>query len=80
MQPNCPAATPTHGTLSHNAQDVRCNITGLMRDAAGSPCYGDYAGADGPPCAIWRGEKQRLWEHKHAARAAQMQTAEGAWL
>jgi hypothetical protein len=47
----------------------------MLRAAEDSPCCGDYA-----RCGIWRGEKQRLWKNKRAARAEQMIGAgSGEW-
>jgi hypothetical protein len=52
----CPAGEMTHGTLSLNQDDVRCRVSGLLRDAEGSPCCGNYG-----KCPIWRIEKEKVW-------------------
>lgn len=56
----CPAASAEHLTLSLNACDMRCAITGLAQDAEGSPCASDgYT-----RCAVWVKEKERLWKNR----------------
>lgn len=55
----CPAASAEHLTLSLNACDMRCAITGLAQDAEGSPCTGAYE-----RCPVWRKEKERLWKSR----------------
>ena len=52
----CEAAVAETGILAANP-GVRCRISGLIRDAEGSPCVADYCS-----CAIWQGEKERLWK------------------
>lgn len=61
MTTSCPAATlenPVQGEIA------RCGIHGHVQMADGSPCCGEYTS-----CPIWRAEKERLWENKHAQRA-----------
>jgi len=75
MKANCPAAVMEHGTLSLNKSDVRCNITGLLRDAKGSPCCDDYT-----TCPIWRVEKERVWSTGHVNRSeAAINSGTGTW-
>jgi hypothetical protein len=66
MKPTCPAAHvehPAHGEIA------RCGIQGHVQMAVFegrvAVCCSDYW-----ECAIWRGEKERVWEHKRAAVAA----------
>lgn len=60
--------------MSLNVQDVRCGVSGLVRDAEGSPCCSDYW-----KCPIWRQEKERLWKTGHANKADKNISAEGIW-
>lgn len=68
----CPAAELTRGTLSLNKQDVRCGVAGLLRDAKGSPCCGEYT-----LCPIWQKEKERNWKLGKGKRAEKMLGADG---
>ena len=73
----CPGAELTHGTLSLNQDDARCRITGLIRDADGSPCCGDYAS-----CPIWRVEKQKVWalgRHRSDRSETMINAGSGEW-
>lgn len=68
----CPAASAEHPVLSLNACDMRCAITGLVQDAEGSPCAGDYAS-----CAVWMKEKRRLWASRKPMVSDKRLGAEG---
>lgn len=62
----------SRGLFSLNAMDVRCQVSGVMRQAQGSPCLGEYT-----RCSIWRGEKNRIAENKRARKAARMIRSDG---
>ncbi len=73
----CPASRLDHGTLSANEQDVRCGVTGMIRDAEGSPCCGEYV-----MCPIWRGEKERTWalgRHRSSKGDMAINAGTGQW-
>lgn len=76
-QPRCPGAQyeqSVHGT----PPGVRCRLTGLIQDAATSPCIGAYAGdGERPACSVWAAEKRRIAEHRHERRATSMVTPDG---
>lgn len=75
LQVLCPAGESTHGTLSINRQDVRCRVTGLLRDASGSPCCDGYGS-----CPIWRVEKEKVWAlgRHRSDRSEKMIRADGS--
>lgn len=80
FQAACPASRLEHGTLSLNRQDVRCGITGLLRDAEGSPCVQSFGEVCYIKCPIWRQERERLWANKKPNRARRMINAgTGQW-
>jgi hypothetical protein len=71
----CEAAVPETGVFA-SKPGVRCRISGLIRDADGSPCIGCYS-----DCAIWQREKERLWAlgaHRRVV-APQMIAGDGQW-
>lgn len=76
-QPVCPAAEYEQSVYGI-PPGVRCRIRGSIRDAEGSPCIGGYAGEGSrPPCAIWKGEKLRVWAHLHPERMQKANTPDG---
>lgn len=58
----CPAAEEAHPVLSPNDLDIRCQISGNLQPAEGSPCTGEYTG-----CRIWLTAKRE--EAVRGARA-----------
>lgn len=70
----CPAAT-----IEHPAQGeiARCGVTGSAQmanfEGVDAVCCSDYT-----RCAIWRGEKEREWANKRAARATSMSRNDGS--
>lgn len=75
VREHCPAAELTRGTLSLNRLDVRCRVSGLLRDADGSPCVQSDAPSGYCACAIWRTEKERVWQSGKANKATKMLNA-----
>lgn len=74
----CPATELTRGTLSHNKVDARCRISGMLRDAEGSPCCGIYA-----ECPIWKVEKERIWaygRHNSTEGGPMINAGSGDWV
>jgi hypothetical protein len=63
-QPTCPAATIEHPIQGDVA---RCGIGGQVQmaefEGTKAVCCSDYT-----RCAIWRGEKERLWINRRSAR------------
>ena len=58
---------------------MRCHISGLLRDAEGSPCVQTDAPFGYCACSIWRTEKARVWQNGKANKAAAMLKTEGGW-
>lgn len=74
IQPTCFAATTEVGNRGIPA--ARCGVTGMIRDAEGSPCCGAY-----DQCPIWRKEKERVWLNKRFIKATEHVRTDGslAW-
>lgn len=73
-QPTCPAATIEHPVQGDVA---RCGIGGQVQMAEFegklAVCCSDYT-----RCAIWRGEKERIWINRKNSRAASSVRTDGS--